>query len=404
MSAGKNLYSVGDVGSDGLPPGPLVFISHRRDDKPFARAVAEVLMALGVHVWLDENDEDLARAQALGEFGDLATIRGIERGVRHCSVMMGLLTRKTPGSWWVPYELGYCSAAGKPPCYLLANRDETPAPVLPEYVSNAGTYQSVDELARWAAMQTGHDLHAGLDDVPLEIFEPLPAFLSAEPEEVDLTQCCRRAREAIRQLGDARACEALRLTSQTFEWLPTAGGIIREIAYDLSAPLAWAQLQGHGSEVGTALLAPTLHHELAREAPALTYDPTSGAWKRERYRHPAAKWMQGLNPRQLRERLNRFVMARDRCGRSRLATKAEFKAEFDRVLERGDTDARRSLGVLVNPLLGFSPEQRPVYWRVLAVQYCVYSKFLGEETEDGPFGAPLLRLAEQFIRSRAGGR
>lgn len=100
-----NFYAPADVA---VPPaGERVFISHRQADKPLAEAVAAVLDAQGVHYWFDRDDEDTRRAAELGMAGDLALVHSIERGIRHCSQMLGLLSAETRGSWWVPYEIGF---------------------------------------------------------------------------------------------------------------------------------------------------------------------------------------------------------------------------------------------------------------------------------------------------------
>ncbi len=68
-------------------------------DKPVARAIASVLSSLHVHYWLDEEDEDLQRAAALGMLGDKGLVHAIERGVRHATALLGLVSSRTAGSW-----------------------------------------------------------------------------------------------------------------------------------------------------------------------------------------------------------------------------------------------------------------------------------------------------------------
>lgn len=107
-----NIYSYEDLDLGTLPAVERVFISHRRADKPLARAVAAVLQAVGLHYWFDENDVDSQRAAELGMAGDQALVYSIERGIRHCTQMLGLLSAETRGSWWVPYEIGFSSSHG----------------------------------------------------------------------------------------------------------------------------------------------------------------------------------------------------------------------------------------------------------------------------------------------------
>jgi hypothetical protein len=94
------------------------------------------------------------------------------------------------------------------------------------------------------------------------------------------------------------------------------------------------------------------------------------------------------------------MLARDRKGNLRIATREEFKAEFERVLSSGTQSDRRALGVLINPLLGFSRGTRPVFWRVLSVQYYLYSRVVGRDAEDGPFEEDVRLLGERFAEDK----
>lgn len=88
-------------------------------------------------------------------------------------------------------------------------------------------------------------------------------------------------------------------------------------------------------------------------------------------------------------------MVLDLDRRQRLATKEEFKAEFDRVLASGTEHEKRSLGVLVNPLFGFTPRDRPVYLRVLALQYLLYCQ-LADQPPRAVFDEPLMRQVRRI--------
>jgi hypothetical protein len=100
MYQGRNCYSVLDGPFAQQVVGPQVFLSHRKFDKPIVRALASLLSALDVHYWLDEEDQDIQKAVALGLIGDSALVHAIERGVKHCSTLLGLISSRTQGSWW----------------------------------------------------------------------------------------------------------------------------------------------------------------------------------------------------------------------------------------------------------------------------------------------------------------
>ena len=64
-----NIYSPMDLAPGVLPAVERVFISHRRADKPLAKAVTAVLQAVGLHYWFDDDDADTQRAAELGMAG-----------------------------------------------------------------------------------------------------------------------------------------------------------------------------------------------------------------------------------------------------------------------------------------------------------------------------------------------
>ena len=375
MQQGQNTYSPRDVAGVDLPPGPRVFLSHRRGDKAVTEAVADVLAEVGVHYWFDRDDEDVRRAAALGMVGDVALVHGIERGVRHSTRVLGLISAQTSGSWWVPFEIGVGRTAGVPVSFLIL--PSVPSAPLPEYVRLAANYWSVDEVLVWAG---GLRLPASRPAPAIEVryVEALEQYVPRLPPSPTIADLARSALAAIARLDEPTVWEALALTSEQFDWLPTNGGIVRDLAYDLLAPAALLQIlpgQVGTSEqliAGDVSRAFTRHYEFAMEPPALPYEPNCSGWRTRRYREPASTWLQGLSSDQLAERLTRFFAITDLGGATRLATREEFKSIFDDVLRDGTEQARRSLGVLVNPLLGFTPETRPVFERILACQRSLY--------------------------------
>ncbi|MCR6487764.1 toll/interleukin-1 receptor domain-containing protein [Amycolatopsis sp. OK19-0408] len=392
-----NVYSPVDVPAGELPALPRVFVSHRNLDKPLAEAVTAVLDRLGVHYWFDRDDVDSQAAAALGMVGDQQLVHAIERGVRHCTHLLGLLSAATAGSWWVPYEIGFSRSARIPVSYLVLPSIRSMAG-LPEYVRLGANFWSADELVRWAG-GLAEGRRGGVDGA---VADGLTGFVPRLPPAPAVAELAARAVAAIGLLATPAVQATLALTrTDRFQWLPSAGGLVRDLAYDLLAPPAFHDVAaGTISAREEALLrsvaaAPTWHRVLAQAAPALSYAPDVEGWRYERYRNPPVHWLQGLTPGQLQERLHRFFVVDDLDGRSRLATREEFKEEFDRVLRDGVTGDERSLGVLLNPLFGFTPADRPVYWRVLAVQYELYHRILGTTAPPGVFDEPTSALARR---------
>ncbi len=302
----------------------------------------------------------------------------------------------------MPYEIGFSRAADKTVSFLVLDTVGEKLS-LPEYARIAAVYWSVDELARWASTLNGHNLHTDLTHVPKVWFEKLAQYVRLDPPEPELIGLCERALDTISLLSNPEIHSVLALTSENFDWLPTDGGAVREIAYDLLAPLAYYRL---GLQIETRMrelieavyLSPTQHYELSRQEPRIPYQPEICGWRITRYQTPEQTWLQGLRRDQLDERIERFLMTRDRNNRLRLATKEEFKAEFDRVLASRDERSRRSLGVLVNSLFGFTPDLRPVYWRVLALQHYLFSVILGRDPDLAPFDEETRLIVRRFVK------
>jgi hypothetical protein len=401
-----NIYSPADLAI--LPAGERVFISHRRTDKPLAEAVAAVLGAQGVHYWFDKDDEDTQRAVDLGMAGDQALVHSIERGIKHCSQMLGLLSAATRGSWWVPYEIGFSRSQQAHTSYLvlesIRRMDD-----LPEYARLAANYWSVDELVRWAASLAAGHVQAVAAPLDGSLVATLEQFVPLQPREPAISQLSARALAAIEQLSDVRTQEALRLTSAgKFQWLPTTGGLVRDLAYDLYAPLAFYQLHSatltgpQKDMLDWIYQSVTLHYDLAQVTPRIAYQPEAPGWRQRRYVEPASSWLQGLSPEQLEKRLRRFFIVPDMSQNLRLATKEEFKAEFDRVLRPGTEHDQRSLGVLVNPLFGFTPRDRPVFRRVLALQHLLHIQLAGRSA-GAIFEDSLIDEIQRFVWNRKAG-
>jgi hypothetical protein len=112
-------------------------------------------------------DHDLQRAAALGLLGQEGVVHAIERGVRHTAALLGQVSSRTAGSWWVPYEIGFSRAAGKSSNFVVTGdpRDVQ----LPSFARIAATYMSVDELARVArrGSRCRSDKGDGMSDVHL---------------------------------------------------------------------------------------------------------------------------------------------------------------------------------------------------------------------------------------------
>jgi TIR domain-containing protein len=112
--------------AQGAAPGPCVFVSHKFDDLAIAVQIGRQLRELEVDVWLDV--EDVSAQQAMRARSDDKLAEAIERGLTHCTHLLALISPRTKGSWWVPYEIGSGRGFGKELAFFV-HRDvrELPA-------------------------------------------------------------------------------------------------------------------------------------------------------------------------------------------------------------------------------------------------------------------------------------
>ncbi|HEX2076349.1 MAG TPA: toll/interleukin-1 receptor domain-containing protein [Longimicrobium sp.] len=124
-----------------------IFISHRLADKLYARAIAEYFESIGLHYYFDEQDEVLQRAAQEGHSQDVAIVQAIDDGLAHSTHLLAVLSSRTMGSWWVPYEVGAARAMGKDVRHLLL--PSLTAEMVPEYLRIYPQFWSARDLFDW---------------------------------------------------------------------------------------------------------------------------------------------------------------------------------------------------------------------------------------------------------------
>lgn len=88
---------------------PCVFLSHKHEDKPACRKIADYLSNAEIDYYLDEKDHDLQQAVRTGNSHEIT--ERIKAGIRESSHMLVVVSQKTYQSQWVPFEVGYGHAA-----------------------------------------------------------------------------------------------------------------------------------------------------------------------------------------------------------------------------------------------------------------------------------------------------
>jgi hypothetical protein len=138
---------IGQEITDALRQTSRVFLSHRMADADVTREIAEYFEFLGLHYYFDEKDEVLRELVACGHSDDVAVVESIDRGLAHSSHLLAILSSRTMGSWWVPYEIGVARASKIPIAHLLLPSIK-PA-MVPEYLRLYPQLWTPQDLFAW---------------------------------------------------------------------------------------------------------------------------------------------------------------------------------------------------------------------------------------------------------------
>ena len=136
---------------------PRLFVSHRKDDEARARDVATLAQAEGFQVWLDVLDSQLQSAAqastgAPAEAFAIAVI--IEMALLNCTHVIALITPRTPGTYWVPYEYGRVKDSS-PQSLRAACWIDQHVSYEPEYLELGVKTRSDDDIRDWLSMEMG---------------------------------------------------------------------------------------------------------------------------------------------------------------------------------------------------------------------------------------------------------
>jgi hypothetical protein len=110
--------------------------------------------------------------------------------------------------------------------------------------------------------------------------------------------------------------------------------------------------------------------EIAKIEPIIPYYPIVDNWRKKRIENPAMHWWQGVTRGRL-DRILQMLIVADENGK-RPITFGEFEDLYLHTLESGSSENQKTLGVAANALYGFTPDSRPVFWRILMIQAHVH--------------------------------
>ncbi|QJW90835.1 hypothetical protein HNV11_16350 [Spirosoma taeanense] len=130
-------------------PKHRLFVSHRQIDKGYGLRIAKLANDNGFEFWLDVLDPAL---KALPTFSHLSAKRLalltaciIEMGLINSTHVLAVMTRKTKGGEWVPYEYGRVRQVNNTSCWKHPNHIFT----LPDYIELGAITNSEATINSW---------------------------------------------------------------------------------------------------------------------------------------------------------------------------------------------------------------------------------------------------------------
>jgi hypothetical protein len=210
-------------------------------------------------------------------------------------------------------------------------------------------------------------------------------YADCEPLFFELSESTAFALQTCSDLARPDICSKLRPERNNSHsggpWMLNRSSEIVAILYALYYPLAlWRLLKERLTLVDCSVdegvhfryklarqLYSTFHQDvvLASVHPALPYDPRVQNWRTMRIEDPATYWWQGLTPGRLDRAVDAFLIGDGAA--KRVLTFGEFEDLYQKTFE-SDSSQQKILGLAANPLYGFTPFERPVFWRLILVQ------------------------------------
>lgn len=115
MTKGKNVFeyynSYSKKFSRSVSSKPVVFLSHKSEDKDYVEKVGDYLKNAGIDIYLDKYDPNLQCAVSQGDAKKVTQC--IQNGIDNSDYILCITSKATILSWWVPYEIGYGKNADK---------------------------------------------------------------------------------------------------------------------------------------------------------------------------------------------------------------------------------------------------------------------------------------------------
>lgn len=120
-----------------------IFISHKKEDRDYAKKVAEYVMDAGIDVYFDEFDSSINRNDPN------SVVSAIKRGMELSTHMIVIFTNKALNSHWIPWEIGYGDATSTE--IRIFKMNDIKRADLPEYLQVTKVLYDIYDLNNFIA-------------------------------------------------------------------------------------------------------------------------------------------------------------------------------------------------------------------------------------------------------------
>jgi hypothetical protein len=359
-----------------------VFISHAHEDKAdVARPLARLLQEQGFRVWIDETELTI---------GD-SLRQKIDEGLAQSRFGVVILSESFFAKRWPQSELSalwsreYGAMKVVLPVWHRINREVVVAisPLLADKLA-VSTDNGLESVVAAILKVAG-----GTREVTAQ---QLTSRYSADfifPLEI-----ISKARAAIDALSNDQTWTALgpkRDMTSSSVWMGTDSPELISALYDLYVPIsAFRQMSyalarslstfTRNSQLRYAILesvyyALTNESQLATSGNPVQYTPRVSQWRIKRQEMPGRYWWQGLSEERI-EQAKAFFIDQATQGFPQIVDFQTFRQSYLAAYNSSGRN-QQNLGLLANALYGFTPQTRPVYWRLLVYWDRAYSVYAG---------------------------
>lgn len=142
------------------PSKPRIFIAHRKSDRDAAIALADWLSRSNIDYFLDEESLPLQAATAANDEPEV--LRIVEDALTCSSHLLGIISKSTQDSWWVPFEIGQARRLKLKMAHIILDNVST----LPEYMCVSEDLQDAHTLTSWLRAHVPYYIREGYPTIP----------------------------------------------------------------------------------------------------------------------------------------------------------------------------------------------------------------------------------------------